>query len=296
MRAKVLLIDAYATIYRAFFAIRSLSGVHGEPVNAVFGFTKMVQKLQVDHRPTHCAVAFDRGAPEHRLRVLPDYKAQRPPTPPDLEIQIPWIREVLAALRTPIVEIEGEEADDIIATLAVQSARTESDVCIASPDKDFMQIVSSRIRLIRPNGKEAVFMDESGVKSRYGVLPGQMVDFLSLVGDSVDNIRGVAGIGEKTAAELLRQYGTMEHLLGSLPQIEKPKLRDALRASADRLRINRQVIALRCDLILPVTVDDLKVLPPDWAKLSELFQRFGFKSLLANLQERMRATPDLFAF
>jgi len=107
---------------------------------------------------------------------------------------------------------------------------------------------------------------------------------LSLVGDSVDNIRGVAGIGEKTAAELLRQYGTMEHLLGSLPQIKKPKLRDALRASADRLRINRQVIALRCDLILPVTVDDLKVLPPDWAKLSELFQRFGFKSLLATFR------------
>jgi DNA polymerase-1 len=294
MATKVLLVDAYATIYRAFFAIRSLTGPRGEPVNAIYGFTKMLRKLLADHRPSHCAVVFDLGVPQHRLTILPSYKQQRPPTPPELDAQLPCIRGVLAALRIPVVEIDGEEADDIIATLAVRSARAGADVFIASHDKDFMQIVGPRVRLIRTNGKQAALIDEAGVESRYGVRPEQMVDLLSLVGDSVDNIRGVAGVGEKTAADLLCKYKTAENLLASVSQIEKPRLREVIRASADRLRANRQLITLRSDLTLPVTLDDLKMQTPDYTKLSALFKQFGFKFLLAEVEEETARTQDLF--
>ena len=295
MADRVLLVDAYAAIYRAFYAIRSLTGPGGEPVNAIYGFTKMLRKLLADHAPSHCAVAFDRGAPRRRLVILPTYKAHRPPTPADLDAQLPAIRDVLAALRIRIVEVEGEEADDVIATLALQSSQSGVEVLIASQDKDFMQIVGPRIRLIRADGKETALVDEAAVERRYGVKPGQMIDLLSLVGDPVDNIRGVTGVGEKTAAELLRRYQTIENLLASISQIDKAKLKEALRASAGHLHINRQLIALHSDLALPVTPDDLRMEAPDRDKLVAIFKRFGFKSLAAELEAEADDTPDLFA-
>jgi DNA polymerase I len=291
----VLLYDAYSLIYRAFFAIRILTGPDGAPVNATYGLTKMIKKMVADHKPSHHAVVFDLGAPQKRLTLLPSYKAQRPPTPPDLEKQLPAIREVLQALRIPIVEIEGDEADDIIATLAIQAANSDRSVLIASSDKDFMQIIGPRIRLLRPDGKESIIVDPEGVKTRFGVTPEQMVDLLSLLGDSVDNIPGVPGVGEKTAAQLLQTYGTLDNLLARVSEITKPKLRDALVEAAGRLQTNRKLIALQTDLLLPVSLEALKVTAPDTAALAVLYRRFGFKSLLAELGEP--STPkemDLF--
>jgi DNA polymerase I len=295
MASKVLLVDAYANIYRAFYAIRSLTDPQGKPVNAIYGFTKMLRKLLADHRPTHCAVAFDLGAPQHRLAVLPSYKEQRPPTPPDLEAQLPAIRDSLSAMRIAVVQIEGEEADDIIATLALRGAADGADVLIASQDKDFMQIIGPRIRLLRPNGQETSVVDASGVHARYGVEPHQILDLLCLIGDSVDNIPGVPGVGEKTAAALLRGHNTLDNLLAHATEIDKPKLREAIIASAERLRTNRQLIALRSNLDLPVTLDELRVQTPDYNKLMELFTRFGFKSLLAEMRKEANQTGDLFA-
>jgi DNA polymerase-1 len=283
MLETVLLYDAYSLIYRAFFAIRILTGPDGAPVNATYGLTKMLKKMIADHNPSYHAAVFDLGAPQKRLTLLPSYKAQRPPTPPNLEMQLPAIRDILQALRIPIVEIEGDEADDIIATLAVQAANTGRGVLIASSDKDFMQILGPRIRLLRPDGKETIVVDPEGVKTRFGVTPGQMVDLLSLLGDSIDNIPGVPGIGEKTAAQLLQAYGTLDNLLARVSEIVKPKLRDALLASAERLRTNRQLIALQTDVSLPVGLEALKVHPPDTAALAVLYRRFGFKSLLAEV-------------
>ncbi len=283
MLETVLLYDAYSLIYRAFFAIRILTGPDGAPVNAIYGLTKMLKKMAADHAPSHQAAVFDLGAPQKRLALLPSYKAQRPPTPPALEKQLPAIREILQALRIPIVEIEGDEADDIIATLAVQAANTGRGVLIASSDKDFMQIVGPRIRLLRPDGKETIIVDPAGVKTRFGVTPGQMVDLLSLLGDSVDNIPGAPGIGEKTAAQLLQAYGTLDNLLARASEIVKPKLRETLVASAERLRANQQLIALQTDVPLAVDLEALKVRPPDTAALAVLYRRFGFKSLLAEL-------------
>jgi len=283
MSETVLLYDAYSLIYRAFFAIRVLTGPDGAPVNAIYGLTKMLKKMAVDHGPSHHAAVFDLGAPQKRLALLPSYKAQRPPTPPALEDQLPAIREILQALRIPIVEVEGDEADDIIATLAVQAANTGCDVLIASSDKDFMQIVGPRIRLLRPDGKETVVVDPAAVKTRFGVTPEQMVDLLSLLGDSVDNIPGAHGVGEKTAAQLLQAYGTLDNLLARVSEIAKPKLRETLIASADRLRANQRLIALQTDVPLAVDLGALKVHPADTAALAVLYRRFGFKSLLAEL-------------
>ncbi len=183
-----LLYDAYSLIYRAFYAIRSLTGPDGEPVNAIYGLTKMIKKLVADHGPSHHAAAFDLGAPHKRLALLPGYKAQRPPTPPDLDKQLAGIRAVLQAMRVPVVELDGEEADDIIATLAMQAARAGHNVLIASNDKDFMQLIGARIRLLRPDTKETTTVGPPAVRERFGVAPEQIVDFLSLLGDSVDNI------------------------------------------------------------------------------------------------------------
>jgi DNA polymerase-1 len=296
MPATVLLYDAYSLIYRAFYAIRSLSGPDGQPVNAIYGLAKMLQKMAADHTPSHHAAVFDLGPPRQRLTLLPSYKAQRPPTPPDLDRQLPVIRDMLEAMRVPLVEAEGEEADDIVATLAIRAARADYRVLIASNDKDFMQLVGPRIHLLRPDGKESVIIDPDGVHQRYGVSPEQIVDFLSLLGDSVDNIPGAPGVGEKTAAQLLQRYGTLDNLLAHVVEIEKPKLRDSLIASAERLQANRQLIRLQADLPLAVGLESLKVQAPDATALAAIYRRCGFKSLLARIENSPGSgEPDLFA-
>jgi DNA polymerase-1 len=296
MAATVLLYDAYSLIYRAFYAIRFLSGPDGQPVNAIYGLAKMLQKMAADHTPSHHAAVFDLGPPRKRLTLLPSYKAQRPPTPPDLDRQLPVIRDMLEAMRVPLVEAEGEEADDIIATLATRAARADHQVLIASNDKDFMQLVGSRIHLLRPDSKESTIIDPDGVRKRYGVSPEQMVDFLSLLGDSVDNIPGAPGVGEKTAAQLLQSYGTLDNLLAHVAEITKPKLRDSLVASAERLQTNRQLIRLQADLPLSVDLEDLKAKAPDATALAAIYRRCGFKSLLARLENPcLSGQADLFA-
>jgi DNA polymerase-1 len=295
MAGTVLLYDAYSLIYRAYYAIRSLTGPDGEPVNAIYGVTKMLRKMLADHTPSHHAAAFDLGAPHKRLTLLPSYKAQRPPTPPDLDKQLPGIREVLQAMRVPIVEVGGEEADDIIATLAVRAVGAGHDVLIASNDKDFMQIVGAHIRLLRPDGKETIIVDPPAVRARFGVAPEQIVDFLSLLGDSVDNIPGAAGVGEKTAAQLLHTYGSLDSLVAHVSEIARPKLRDSLATSAARLLANRQLIKLQADVPLPVALESLTVQPSDAPALAALYRRFGFKSLLADLESRLEpGEMDLF--
>ena len=296
MASCVLLYDAYSLIYRAFHAIRFLSGPDGQPVNAVYGLVRMLQKMATDHTPSHHAAAFDLGAPRQRLGLLPSYKSQRPPTPPDLDRQLPVIREMLDAMRVPIVEIDGEEADDIIATMAFGASSANHHVLIASNDKDFMQIVGPRISLLRPDGKQSVLVDPEAVRERYGVSPEQIVDLFSLQGDSVDNIPGVPGVGEKTAAQLLQHYGTLDNLLAHAAEIAKPRLRDSILASAERVQTNRRLIRLRTDIPLSVDLEGLKVQEPDAAALAAIYRRCGFKSLLARLANSPpSAEPDLFA-
>ena len=290
--SKLLLFDAYSLIYRAFYAIRSLTGPEGQPVNAIYGFLRMTRKMIADQRPTHCAAVFDLGAPSYRLALLPSYKEQRPPTPPDLDAQVPVLRDILNAMRLPVVELAGEEADDIIATLAIRAASAGANALIASSDKDFTQIINSQIQILRPDG---TLCDAGQVEAKYGVRPEQMVDYLSLLGDSVDNIRGVQGVGAKTAAELLCRYGTLDNLLASAATLPKPKLREALLASTAQLATNRKLIALRVDLPLPAGWESLTVQSPDLPRLTTLLKQCGFKSLLAEIEKESLRGDDLFA-
>jgi DNA polymerase-1 len=294
MTGTLLLVDAYSMIYRAFYAIRSLTGPQGQPVNAIYGFTKMLRKLLTDHRPTHCAVVFDLGPPRKRLTVLPSYKEHRPPTPPDLDSQLPAIRSVLSALRVAIVEIDGEEADDIIATLSVQALSAGLLVLLASNDKDFAQLVAPGLKLLRPNTEQETVFDAVAVKSKFGVRPDQIVDYLSLVGDSVDNIPGVPGVGEKTAADLLQRYDNIKNLLAHVSELSRPKLREALSAAADKLRTNRDLIRLHTDLRLPVDLSGLAIQTPDYQELISQLKQLGFKSLVAELEKEAGRSGDLF--
>jgi DNA polymerase-1 len=294
MTETLLLVDAYSQIYRAFYAIRHLTDSQGRPANALYGFTKMLRKLAANHRPTHCGVVFDVGAPRKRLALLPSYKEQRPPTPPDLEAQLPAIREMLTALRIPTVELDGEEADDIIATLAAQADQAAMNVLIASNDKDFAQLVNGRIALIRPGDKEDVVFDAAAVEAKFGLRPSLIVDYLSLLGDSVDNIRGVPGVGEKTAVELLRQFGSLDQVLSRTAEIQRPKLREALVASLAQLHRNQQLVRLDVHLALPVSLAQLKVQAPDYPRLISILQGHGFKSLLAEITRESQASGDLF--
>ena len=295
MTATLLLVDAYAMIYRTFYAIRNLTGPAGEPVNAIYGCTKMLRKYLATHRPTHCAVVFDLGAPHERLAILPSYKAQRPPTPPDLVAQLPAIRNVLQALGLPVVEHAGEEADDIIATLAHRAAAADQSVLIASNDKDFAQLVTDRVRLLRTGDKADQIYDSAAVQIKYGVSPSQIVDLFSLVGDSVDNIPGVPGVGEKTAVALLRQFHDLDQLLIRVAEVDRPKLRASLVEHTDRIRLNQRLIRLHQNVAVQSTWESLEVPSPDYPALLTAMKRHGFQSLVTEIQLEAQQGGDLFA-
>lgn len=294
MANTVLLIDAYAIIYRAFYAIPTLTAPNGQPVNAVFGFIKMIRKAMADHKATHAAVVFDLGPPRKRLDLLPAYKEQRPPTPPDLESQFDLIRRSLDALRLTVIERDGEEADDLIATLAHRAAARHDRVVILSSDKDFLQLVNDHIRLARPDGKESVMYDAAKVRERYGVEPSQIVDYLSLVGDSVDNISGVPGVGPKTAVALLQEHRDIDSLLENAASISKLKLRESLLSHAMRTRLNRRIIRLDTAIDMDIDLDNLHVAEPDTERLKALCRDCGFKTMLAEIERTETRQGDLF--
>ncbi|MCG3148131.1 MAG: DNA polymerase I [Verrucomicrobiae bacterium] len=194
-----------------------------------------------------------------------------------------------------MVEIDGEEADDIIATLAVQAAGAGLSVLIASNDKDFTQLVNNRICLVRPGEKEDALFDSTAVETKYGLRPSQMVDYLALTGDTVDNIRGVPGVGEKTAVELLRRYNNLEGVLAHAAEISRPKLRESLLRSVSEVRQNRQLVELVTNLPVNVALSDLRVCPPDSHALIAALRSHGFKSLTTEVEQEFQPGGDLFA-
>ena len=285
---RLLIIDGHAYAYRAFHAIRSLRSPSGRPTNAIYGFVKMLAKMRSAIEPTHLIVVWDGGLSAQRVSVLPEYKAQRPAMPDDLKPQLDEIVGYLQAAGVASFCREGVEADDYIACLARRAAEAGMTVVIASSDKDFMQLVSARIGLLNPNDKsEAVWTDEQ-VRTRSGVEPSQILDWLSLSGDSVDNIPGVPGVGPKTAAALLKQFGSVAQLYARLDEVKSDKLRAALREAADVVQRNRELIRLRDELPCEFSPDALAGKAPDAARLRELYQRWGFKGMLAALEESPR--------
>lgn len=282
---RLLIIDGHAYAYRAFYAIRSLRGVDGGATNAIFGFIKIVEKLLKSVKPDYVAVVWDGGLNAERLVLLPDYKAQRPEMPDDLRVQFDPIVEYLQAMGVCSLCRDGVEADDYIASLARQAERSGLSVVIASADKDFMQLVSPAIGLLNPNDKSTVIWTRVQVREKTGVEPEQIVDWLSLMGDAVDNIPGVPGVGPKRAAELLGQFGSVAGLLERLGEIRPEGLRDRVTAAAAVIRRNLEMVRLRDDLPCESVAVECRIGRPTLEKLRELYRRWGFKGMLAALDQ-----------
>ncbi len=272
------IIDGNSYIYRAFYAIRGLSSSYGLPTNAVFGFANMLLKVIKEKSPDLLAIAFDPKGQTRRHAEFKEYKAQRPPMPRDLVPQIPYIHKLVEAFRIPVFVKEGQEADDVIATLARRAEAAGMEVTVVTGDKDILQLVGENIK-VYDTLKEKVF-EPNDVEERFGVRPERMVEIMGLMGDASDNIPGVPGIGEKTAQALIKQYGTIENLLAHAQDISKPKLRQSLIENAHLARLSRDLAVLRSDVPLEISYDDLKLKPPDNAALMNIFRELEFTTLL----------------
>ena len=279
---RLLIVDGHAYAYRAFHAIKELAGPEGRPTNAIYGFIKMLEKLRVNLQPSHGLVVWDGGLSPVRQALCPEYKAQRPSMPEGLAGQLDEIEAYLTAAKIASCCLDEVEADDIIASVAKRVAADDVAVVIASSDKDFMQLVSARIGLINPNDKTGMVWTREQVVAKAGVEPGQIVDWLALMGDAVDNISGVPGVGPKTAADLLNRFGSLAGILNHLDEVKSERLRLLLQQSATLLRRNVQMIQLH-DVDSRLSLDQLVMTKPDVQKLKDLYQRWGFREMMRSL-------------
>lgn len=281
--SRLLIVDGHAYAYRAFHAIRQLSSPSGAPTNAIYGFIKMLGKMQAQLAPSHVVVIWDGGLAAERMAEHPEYKQQRPPMPDDLESQIDGIVHYLEAAGISSLCRDGVEADDWIAAIA-RRASAQMPVVIASSDKDFMQLVSDRIGLLNPNDKSEKIWGAGDVRVKTGVEPGQIVDWLALIGDSVDNIPGVPGVGPKTAADLLQQFGTIDALYSRLTEVKSDRLRASLTEAGDIVRRNQRLVRLN-ENQPPLSLEETCVREPQTDRLRIWFAEWGFKTMLAQLGE-----------
>src|SRR5438094_7188217 len=255
-RPIVYLIDGSSQMYRAFHApVRTAEGgflrnAQGRPTNAVYIFVTMLRKLLTEHKPEYIAASFDLPGRTFRDDLVTDYKANRTPMPDELAEQIPMVHAACEALGVPILTSERFEADDVIGTLARKSAAAGFDVAIVTGDKDFFQLVNDGIRVFNPRD-EGTWYDAAGVKEKFGVMPEQVIDVLALMGDSIDHVKGVPGIGEKGARDLIATHGSLDNLLAHAPSLTQKKYREALVTYADSARDSRVLLRIRTDVPLP---------------------------------------------
>lgn len=292
-RPVLLLVDGHAYAYRAFYAIRSLSSPTGQPTNAIYGFVKMLQKVIAQSKATHVAVVWDGGLADGRQKSLPGYKAQRPEMPADLSSQLDEMVEFLRAYGVASLCEDGVEADDWIARLALESQKNGCYIVIASADKDFFQLVGPNLTLINPNDKEPRFWQAADVVAKTGVQPAQIIDWLSLLGDAVDNIPGVEGVGPKTAADLLHRFGSIDQIYSQMQAVTSERIRKALETAKADVYRNRELVRLWIEVAKEVPVEELKQQPPIEDRLADLYRKWGFKSLLAEIEQRKKQVEPL---
>ncbi|HIJ81547.1 MAG TPA: DNA polymerase I [Desulfuromonadales bacterium] len=278
--APLYLVDGSSYIYRAYYAIRSLSSPAGHPTNAIYGFTQMLLKLLKDYRPQHLAVVFDAGRTTFRTEIYPDYKANRAAMPDDLRAQMEPIRDVVRAFSIPALELQGYEADDIIGALAKRFENNGGKVVVVTGDKDLMQIVSGAVTLLDTMKNRETGIE--GVRERFGVGPELVIDILALAGDSSDNIPGVPGIGEKTAVRLIQEYGSLDRLLERAGEV-KGKNGEKLREFREQALLSRRLATIECNVPLELDMESLSAREPDRQALNTLFKNFGFTSLVKEL-------------
>jgi len=277
------LIDGSSYIYRAYHGIRSLSTRSGFPTNAIFGFANMVLKVLRDHKPTYAAMVLDAPGPTFRHEIYPQYKANRPPMPEDLVVQMPRIDDLIAAFRVPAIRIPGMEADDIIATLAHMYAGQVDKVVIVSSDKDLMQLVGDKVVML--DTMKDRWVDEKAVVEKFGVEPSRVVHVQALMGDSSDNIPGLPGVGPKTAGKLIARFGSIEELLASSEEVGG-KIGEKLPEQVEELRTSLSLVTLKDDVPVDHTLDDLAVSGLDTQAVRDLFEELEFVKLVNQLAPR----------
>ena len=284
--ARLMLLDTYGLVYRAFFALPALTTTRGVPISAAYGFTMMVSKIIIDEKPTHVIAAFDKGLPAARIALYPGYKAQRTETPDELRPQFELVRRILATYGIPVVEYDGEEADDVIATLASQAERDEQAVLIVTGDLDLLQVVDARTTVLttRRGITELGRYDEAAVRERFDLTPGQLPDYRGLKGDPSDNLPGVPGVGEKTAIKLIKNAGSLDALLANPALAGTPKLEALVREYGEQARVCRDVSVVKRDLALTLDWDAARYTPPANDALYTLYRELEFKTLLARLE------------
>src|SRR4051812_34272583 len=275
------ILDAFSLIYQVFHAIPLMTSPTGQPTQAVFGIFRDLLNLIRDRKPDYLAAAFDGGGPVFRTELSAEYKAQRAAMPDDLVPQIPVIRRVFEGFRIPVLIHQGMEADDVIATLARRGEERELDVYICTADKDARQLLDDRIRIY--NLRKQSVLDVDALKADWGIAPGQVVDLLSLTGDTSDNVKGIPGIGLKTAAKLLEEFGSLDNLLANVDKVSGAKRKENLVAFADTARLARTLVTLREDLELSLDWEALKAQPPDVQALKALCIECGFHRFLDEL-------------
>ncbi len=282
---RIFLVDAYALIYRAFFAFikRPLTNSRGENTSAPFGFTRFLLDIREQFEPDYLAVVFDAGN-SFREEEYPDYKATREKMPDDLYASLDRIRDILAGFRDPVLELDGYEADDVIGTLATKARDAGLEAVIVSGDKDFYQLVGPGVHLLNPgrggaSGVAAEWVSEENASEKFGIPPSQVADYLALVGDSSDNVPGAPGIGPKTAVKLLSEYGSLDALLEHADDVSPPRARASLLENGDDVRLSRRLVTIMTDLPVDLDLDALEVGEPDHVRLREVFVDLEFRSL-----------------
>jgi DNA polymerase I len=280
---RLFVLDGPGYLYRAYHALPYLSTSRGAPASAVFGMSTMVWKLLREERPEYCAVAWDPPGPTFREEQFPAYKERRPGMPDDLRQQVPHVKALFEALGIPLLEEPGFEADDVLGTLVDRMRQEPVDVVLVTGDKDMLQLVGPRVRVLSLTGKgERVLYDEDAVRAKWGVAPGQIPDLLALMGDAIDDIPGVPGVGEKTAVKLIGQFGSVERLYESLPLV-RGKLRETLAAHRKDALLSRALATVHTGVPLGVGLDALRCREPDWERLRALWRELEFQTLLRQL-------------
>jgi len=286
-RKKLFLVDAMAHIFRAFYApMNRMNAPSGIPTKVPFLFLNILRRLIKDYEPDYLGIVFDTKGPTFRDKLFEKYKAQRPPMPEDLSVQIPYVRKLCEAMRLPILEFQGYEADDVIGALALQGAKKQLEVLIISNDKDMMQLVGKNVRTLRTGSggaKADIIVDEKKVEEILGVPPEKVIDLMALMGDTVDNIPGAKGIGAKGATELIQKYGSVEKALDHADEVSNKRYREALQQQREQVMMSKQLATIATDLPLELDLHALERREPDVAVLATLYRELGFNSLLKEL-------------
>jgi DNA polymerase-1 len=297
-RKKLFLVDAMAHIYRAFFAPMPmrLTGPGGVPTNVPFLFGNILRRLIKDYQPDYIGIVFDPPGATFRDALFEKYKAQRQPMPDEMRVQLPFVKRLCGAMRLPILEVKGYEADDVIGTMAVKAAQQNMEVLIISNDKDMMQLVGKNVRTLRTGSgglKGDIIVDEKKVEEILGVKPEQVVDYMSLLGDTIDNIPGAKGIGEKGAAELIKKYGSVEKALDHADEVPNKRYREALQQQREQVMMSKQLAAIALDAPVEIKLKELELQAPNTAELGALYRELGFNSLLRELGTEASAPAAL---